>query len=280
MSETPCVRVATYNVCKFSCAVGEFEKYSFRLRRERVIHEIKRACADVVLLQEVPFDEQEFFIESLTDYKWRFAYKADHGIAVRRDKLMYDTRVNAHSIDLQEFGLCESSPIHCITCTLRFFGSVRFATVHAPRTTNGRMGMADVLERWYDDLSAYNDAPVPLVIGGDWNSFPDRYGTEQMALVAARFRANDVTRDAISETTRQHAERSFAPYPYDQLPPEAANAVGKLDHILGKGMRIASNTRAVVLDKHTDAEFAPSDHFLMYVDLCLAGDMRVYVFNR
>ncbi len=135
---------------------------------------------------------------------------------------------------------------------------------HCPMEEKGRMTMASNF-----DQCLPSDRVFRLIIAGDFNSFPDGRGPEQIETIQKVTGTVCISDFALSEFSGEIATRSFKAYPYDVVPEEALKMQGKLDHIFVKGLRVADNTVPLVLDARTveGKDFSPSDHYPITVAL-------------
>jgi endonuclease/exonuclease/phosphatase family metal-dependent hydrolase len=97
-----------------------------------------------------------------------------------------------------------------------------------------------------------------LIVGGDFNSFPDDGGYEQMQELNYELDTYNATSYALNSNDGELTLKSFAPYPFDPIPKKAESMIGKLDHILVRDWKVIE---AVVDNrKIPGTNFHPSDH--------------------
>jgi endonuclease/exonuclease/phosphatase family metal-dependent hydrolase len=137
-------------------------------------------------------------------------------------------------------------------------GDLCLINAHFPREEKGRLAMAANLHECLPSDKSYR-----VIIAGDFNSFPNCKGPEQIETIRKVTETNRISDLALSEISKEIATHSFKPYPYDFVPPEALEMPGKLKHIFVKGFRITDETTPLVLDvtKMKGWDFTPSDHY-------------------
>lgn len=263
------LRFVTWNVCVSSRAVGKYAKYSDMPRCGAVVNRLVAADADIVCLQEVSGITASVIADRMSTHAWFFASEVRHGIVsmlgigVRRSKYC----ASSCAVDLLSTGMSESSTI----IDARVWAGPRpsgppllnIVNVHAPVSDTGRADLASALAE-----HTKRSTTRGLVIAGDFNSFPDRDGAAQMEEICMSTGCANLTLGARNVSNDNVALRSFEPYPFDHVPPEAREVPGKLDHVLARGWKVAEETRPRVDDTLSKLiGFNPSDHMMLFVEL-------------
>lgn len=117
-------------------------------------------------------------------------------------------------------------------------GDLCLLNVHCCMEETGRMATADHFDQCFP-----SDRVYCVIIAGDFNSFPDGRGPEQIDIIRKVTDTNSISDIALSESSQEIAPRSFKAYPYDKVPEEALKMTGKLDHIFVKGLKVAEVQR-------------------------------------
>lgn len=247
----------TYNVNYSRRAINEYAQYGWENRRNDVYKLIKGANPTVLFLQEVLSKNQEEVRANLADYEWYFdpTNSRDgvccNGIGIKRG-FQQGVERKAFSYNFNKIEKTAEK-----VCGL-VIGDLCLVNVHCPMEEKGRMAMAANLH-----LCVPSDREYRIIYAGDFNSFPDARGGEQIELIAKVTGTVRISDHALSESTGQIATRSFKAYPYDIVPEQALDLPGKIDHIFVKGLKVQDKTVPMVLDARCVAgkDFAPSDHY-------------------
>jgi len=260
---TQTIGFITYNVNYSRRAVMEFEEYSWENRRGSVYGELAKIVpetqskADIIFLQEILSQNMQEVETSLADYKWHFeATNARdgvccNGIGIKKGILPEQ----AQQKFVFNFNAYEKTAEKVLGLLI---GDMCLVNVHFPMEEQGRMAMAE-----HFSACLPKDREYRLIIAGNFNAFPDAKGTEQIKLLCKVTGTIAVSDLAISEVSKNIATRSFKAYPYDKVPETALALPGKLDHVLIKGLQVATGTGPIVMDAATvpNKTFSPSDHY-------------------
>lgn len=275
----------SYNICFSRSATdspkGMFGVYAWEKRSNDVFELLKQKAVSVLFLQEVQCAKQTEITTTLTDYTWHFeptlarngvccnaiGIKKDFMPGVKQEKGVHN--FNKGKIPVVAKASDPSAPIPTRDDTkekvLRVvIGNLCFVNIHWPMNEEDRLKMAVDLKACIPQDKNYR-----VIIAGDFNSFPNYKGKEQLEAAEKATGGKTITDQALSEITNKVAASSFTPYPYDPVPAADLATPGKLDHILAIGLKLAKGTQAVVLDKaHVKGQkFAPSDHFPLIATL-------------
>jgi endonuclease/exonuclease/phosphatase family metal-dependent hydrolase len=255
----------TYNVNYSRRASGEYEEYSWENRRNDIYQIIKGENPSVLFLQEILTKNQEEVQVSLSDYKWHFESTNSrdgvccNGIGIK-NTFLPEREQKKFSYNFNAF---EKTAEKVLGLTM---GDLCLVNVHCCMEENGRMLTAEYFKECLPSDKNYR-----LIIAGDFNSFPDGHGTEQIETIQKITDTVCISNEAISEATGNIATHSFKAYPYDVIPQHGLP--GKLDHIFVKGLNLTENTKPKVLDTQTvdGKNFAPSDHYPITATLFFAS---------
>jgi len=254
----PVLRLITYNINYSRRATGAFESYSLENREKDIFKVIKKTQPTIILLQEV-FNKTSL-MKKFKDYEWVFESDVSRPICCNA------IGVNRHFLIGKEcriftfnYSFIEKSAEKALGIII---DKTAIVNVHFPMTTEGRFAMAEHFTECFPKDSTF----TKIIIAGDFNSFPDLRGAEQMEIIKKMTGTEIVSDNAKSMKTFGFALKSFYPYPYDEVPEETLKIPGKLDHILVKGYTCHE---IYVLDdeKVEGKDFAPSDHFPIYAIL-------------
>ena len=160
-----------------------------------------------------------------------------------------------------------SAKIPCENFITKKVGDTLYVCVHAPMDKDERFSVAAGIAEVIREMEV-----TRWVIGGDFNSFPDDGGFHQMDETNHVLNTRSVSDNATAVSNGKLAMKSFKPYPYDFVDPDALDLHGKLDHILVHGFRVEHDDddklKCVVDDTEIKGKnWHPSDHFPVIVGL-------------
>lgn len=253
----------TYNVNYSRRATGEYELYSWENRRESVYKLIQNSNSTIIFLQEILTQNKEEVQTNLSDYEWFFEPTNSrngvccNGIGIKKNFLP-DLERQKFSYNFDQFDKTAETVLGLV------IGDLCLLNVHYPMEEKGRMTMAANMNQCLPSDKTYR-----ILIAGDFNSFPDGRGAEQLEIIQNTTETVRISDLAISESSGEIATRSFKAYPYDSVPEEALKMHGKLDHIFVKGLVLADQTTPIVLDARTveGTDISPSDHYPIVASL-------------
>ena len=257
MNPSTAINFMTYNINYSRRAVEEYAQYSWENRRGDVYKLIQSTESDVIFLQEVLSKNQDEVQASLSEHKWYFEPTNSrdgvccNGIGIKRSFLPQE-EPREFSFNFNRFEKSAEKVMGVL------IGDLCLLNAHCPMEEKGRMAMASNFNHCLP-----NDREYRVIIAGDFNSFPDVRGQEQVETISTVTGAVRVSDLAIAESSKELAIRSFKAYPYDVVPEGALKLAGKLDHIFVKGLKLADKTTPIVLDAKIveGMDFAPSDHY-------------------
>lgn len=249
------INFMTYNINYSRRAANEFADYSWENRRCAVYKLIKSTASDIIFLQEILAVNQNEVQENLSGYRWYFEpTNSRDGVCCNAIGVKFTFLPKEGHIKFSHnFNSLEKSAEKVLGLVI---GDLCLLNAHFPMDEKGRMAMASNFDACLPKNSV-------AIIAGDFNSFPDARGQEQVEILAKVSETVRISDLAISESSGELATRSFNAYPYDQVPTESLSIGGKLDHIFVKGLTLIENTTPLVLDarKVEGKDFAPSDHY-------------------
>lgn len=257
MNLSSSVDFMTYNVNYSRRAMNEYAQYSWENRKNDVYNLIKGYNPTIVFLQEILTKNEGEVQTNLSDYQWHFEPTNSregvccNGIGIKNTFLI-GVEQKKISYNFNEFDQTAEKVLGLI------IGDLCLLNAHCPMDEEGRMAMASNFNQCLPSDRAYQ-----VIIAGDFNSFPDCKGQEQVDMIQKVTETVRISDLALSESSGEIATRSFKAYPYDIVPEEALKMPGKLDHIFVKGLKIAENTIPLVLDARSvkGEDFSPSDHY-------------------
>jgi len=251
------IKVATYNVnySRFAHSSDQFRAFRWENRVDDVCALVKELDADVLLIQEVVTDCADDFESRFPEYDWCLVPNNSRGgVATVGVGCKKEMGATFFSVDFAKYGELNQKVVFA-RC-----GDTLYCSVHFPMQKEGRRSMAESFEK---EMELHDH--TRLVIGGDFNSFPNCYGYAQIPRMNYSCGTYSASEFAVRESDSKYATASFESYPYDAVPPEALAMVGKLDHILVKGFE---TLEAVVYDRKVDRRtYSPSDHYPVMVTL-------------
>jgi len=243
-------KVVSYNINHSRrTADGPYEAFDWKHRKTDVLNLLTRLSGAIMLIQEIPVEYVEEFKKQYPAYNWW------HMNEPGRDGNFTAMAVGVINTLPAEFVANTSCGVWIKS------GDMMIGCIHFPMFVDKRMAAVDEIIKFRNSHADVKQ----WIIGGDFNSFPDGRGPEQMIRLNAGIGSYSATEFAISRTTGNIALKSFAPYPYDYVPEAALRLYGKLDHILLIGI-IGSD--AMVEDvNRPNHNWAPSDHFPITVEV-------------
>lgn len=248
----PTLTVATYNINHSRRAVHGYAAFSWAARWKDVVSQIHMLQADCLLLQEIPCDA----LADLEEHFKGVSYAWFHKNEPERGGNFTSMAIGVKKGD----GSVEVFPTAPGLSVFWKAKGLVVSTQHFPMRLEERMQHVEQLA----EVLTTKRTDDPWIIGGDFNSFPDGSGDKQMLALNAKLGTYSASEFAVSKTSGQLALKSFRPYPYDFVPPEALEMPGKLDHVLARGI-VA--TGAVVHDEaRPNHNWTPSDHYPVVVN--------------
>jgi endonuclease/exonuclease/phosphatase family metal-dependent hydrolase len=249
------IKVMTYNINYSRRASNEngFGFYDFYNRAKTIYQIIKEHDPDILMIQELHNDYVTEFKNTLYNYNFFIAKQnARNGIT----NIAIGVKNTLYELDDLEFGEYNLNQYnenlentvylhHKKTNTL-------YLSVHFPMDLDARKKSSELLHLL---TNKYKYA----IIAGDFNSFPNMWGYQQMTQINAYCSTYSLSEFALYKSNNNIATKSFIPYPYDYVPKDALSMVGKLDHILGKN--VISYGDVIVDDTCIEnTNILPSDH--------------------
>lgn len=259
------IEFMTWNVNYSRRAMNEYAKYSWENRRNDVYKVIQSANPAIIFLQEVLSENQQEVQVNLSQYQWHFeSTNSRDGVCCNAigiaKSFLPGAKQEKFSYNFNQF---EKTAEKVLGLTI---GELCLINVHCPMEVKGRFAMAESMSKCFP-----TDKTCRVIIAGDFNSFPDGKGPEQLEAMRKVTETIAISDLAISEVSKKVATHSFKPYPYDIVPKEALTMSGKLDHIFVKGFNIANDTVPLVMDAQSvkGEDFSPSDHYPIKVTLTI-----------
>jgi len=246
-------KVVTYNVNHSRRAEGAYAAFSWESRRDDVVALLRSLEADILMIQEIPCVEVEWFESQFPQHHWSHKNEPGRGGAFTAMATGVRTNISEH---FGKFG--ERPDSLCVYWPATNCGIVN---VHLPMETSERSTAANNIVF----VKTANTQIKKWIVAGDFNAFPDQGGSEMMLQLNAELGTYSGSEFARSRVTGELATKTFRPYPYDYVPETALAMAGKLDHVLVKGFV----TKSALVDdsprpKHN---WTPSDHFPVVLDL-------------
>lgn len=250
------LRVVTYNVNREGTPPG-YEAYSWEARKAFVFARLLEYNADILILQEVEFNAVHELWQAIPGFAWHVSTEDSHTsmlVTGVKESLSGSWTYTGPKNSLWVY--CNDLDTWIVNVHLRHTAADRFASGTA----------ISALVAKFKGSRTGNELPVQKwIIAGDFNSFPDARGEEQIAQLSHTSNTYEASAYARYKTDNKPALKSFKHYPYDPVPPEVAALPGKLDHILVFGFVSRS---AVVDDRNIPGyDWAPSDHYPVIVEL-------------
>ncbi len=262
--ETLSKTVGTYNINYSRRADGDFGAYHWSNRSKYVYELMKKINASFWCIQEIHQDNIDEFTETMKDHHWHIQPQNSRGgkltsiaIGVNKEHDLSDIEWITYNFN-QHHQLGEVV-VGCIIKSLQML----VVSVHFPMDLDARKSMVEQFKNFLK-LYTYDS----LIITGDFNSFPDGWGYNQIPLLNALCSTYSASEYAVYKSTNVYAKHSFNPYPYDVVPETSLKMVGKLDHMLVKKLYVKPNTSVIVHDDYIpNTMINPSDHYPMSVTL-------------
>jgi endonuclease/exonuclease/phosphatase family metal-dependent hydrolase len=255
-------KVATYNVNYSRRATEPFYgAFMWKNRKEHVYNLIKEINADVWFIQELLGDQVEEFRNHFSDYLWYFEPQKSRGgvtsigIGLKKSFLVSKKEVEFLEYDFRRKIDGAQNVVGALVDDTMFW------SVHMPMSGEIQAKMISKFAKHIDGIPAAER----LVLGGDFNSFPDGYGFTAIPRINAACRTYTGTECAVNESDGLLAVKTFYSYPFDPIPKSAQKSIGKLDHIFVRGYEASG---ATVWDRCIEkTTFRPSDHLPLSVNL-------------
>lgn len=263
------LKVSTYNINYSRRADGDFGAYHLDKRSKYVYDLMNKVGATVWCVQEVHQDYIDEFTRTLSDKQWHFQPQNSRGgkltsigIGIERSLPSVDTHYDISDIEWVSFNFNQYHPVGEIVvgCLIKSLQTL-IVSVHFPMDLDARKSMVDNFDEFLK-LHTYTH----LVICGDFNSFPNGWGYQQIPRLNAKCCTYSASEFAVHSSNGSYAKHSFTPYPYDVVPKDALKMIGKLDHILVKNL-YAETAVLVHDDLIPNTMISPSDHYPMSIEL-------------
>jgi len=243
-------KVLSFNICYSKRAEGVFERFSSDKRIEQIFQLLSDENADIICLQEVYEKDLNTFTKRLKDYNFTEQRHSERSgccynlIGVRKS-IMFNNK-NIEVRIPKSINMCNNvrEIMSCVMCLE--LDNLIIINCHVPVTENLRF-LAN------EHIKSVLRPHKPVIVVGDFNSFPDYKGVEQL-------------QNLIDLTGLVHYDNdyksSFAAYPYDVF--EAKETI-PLDNLFYKNIvphdfRFISDRYTFEFDKKT---YFISDHFAM-----------------
>lgn len=249
------MEVTTYNVNFSRRAVDGYEAFQWKNRSEEVYRKLLGTESDVLFIQEVHKDYLKEFVNRMNMYEWYFKPQNSRGSVTNIGVGV----LKKHCLEPEffdfNFNVFNEKCEMVVGAHIPMIDAV-FISIHFPTNEQGRK---DMVHNFSKCLPKDCTDKTKLVVGGDFNAFPDRWGYTQIPLLNSLLGTYSATETAVNLSDGKLAIKSFSPYPYDYVPPEALALYGKLDHILVRGWDFEA---AVVDDRLMEKKnWRASDHF-------------------
>lgn len=246
-------KIVTYNVNHSRRAEGPYAAFGWDARKEDVVSLLREIDADIVMIQEIPCGEVEWFVGQFPDHLW--ANKNEPGRGGNFTALATGVR-KPLAEKINPFGQFSAA-----LCLYWPEMNCAIVNVHFPMEESGRQQASDSLTF----VKKVNPQIGNWIVAGDFNAFPDQAGGDFMLRLNATLGTYSASEFARSRVSGKLAGKTFMPYPYDYVPESALAMDGKLDHILVKGMYVHA---AIVEDRlRPKHNWTPSDHFPVVVTI-------------
>lgn len=252
------IKVGTYNINYSRRADGDFGAYHWSNRNKYVYELMNTIGATVWCVQEIHQDNIVEFTETMKEHHWYIQPQNSRGgkltsiaIGVKKDYNISDIEWIAYN-----FNQHHSAGEVVVGCLIKSIQTLIVST-HFPMDQSARKSMVENFEKFIN-LHTYHR----LVISGDFNSFPNDWGYQQIPFLNAVCGTYSSSEYAIYKSIGVYAKHSFKPYPYDVVPENALKMVGKLDHIFVKKLRVKCDTSVIIHDDYIpNTMIHPSDHY-------------------
>lgn len=216
-------KIITWNVNYDERAKGDYEKYDWKHRKEKVGKFIRSNIGSIFHLQEVMPEYMKDIADWLFETHFLFAVKV-HPCG----------RKNVSAFPRDMYGIkhinipAPSDEHRQVFLKVRAGGFI-FINAHFPINQKFR-------EDFTDQLCELTENEItPVIVTGDFNSFPDGNGFDQTYFIQNHGKLHAATSVMIDAKTRKRALKTFEPFPYDEIPESAKNAPEfNLDHIFVK----------------------------------------------
>lgn len=260
------MRIATWNI------------NSVRLRAENVVRFLKETGPDLLCLQELKCQNEQFPRQTFEDAGYNcvvHGQKSWNGVAILSRHPIEDTHVDLPGDSADE----QSRYVECVVSTRE--GALRVASLYLPNGNPVESAKYPYKLAWMDRLIQHARARLlleePFVLAGDYNVIPaaadvyDPAAWTEDALFRAETRAkfgellNLGLTDALRATTEEPGLYSFWDY---QAGAWQRNKGLRIDHLL-LSSQAADRLRGGHIAKDTRAWEKPSDHVPVVADFAI-----------
>ena len=256
--------VGTYNINYSRRAMDDFNAYHWSKRCNHVYALMNLINSTIWCIQEIHQDNITEFKNTMNKHHWyvqpqnsRGGKLTSIGIGIKTDYDISDIEWITYNFN-QHHALGEV----VVGCLIKSLQTL-VVSVHFPMDLDARKSMVENFDKFLK-LHTY----TRLVICGDFNSFPNDWGYQQIPLLNSKCLTYSASEYAVYKSTGTYAKHSFSPYPYDVVPADALKLVGKLDHVLVKNLQVKADTLVVVHDDYIpNTMIHPSDHYPLSVTL-------------
>jgi len=254
--------VATYNINYSRRAEGDFGAYHWSKRSKCVYHLMNSINATVWGVQEVHQDYIVEFTETMKDFIWFFQPQNSRGGKLTSIGVGISSNIPDVEWITYNFNIHHPLGEVVVGCFIKPIKTL-VVSVHFPMEMDARKSMVENFSKFLQ-----NHTYDRLIICGDFNSFPNGWGYQQIPLLNAKCGTYSASEYAVCKSDGKYAKNSFYPYPYDVVPKDALKMVGKLDHVLVKNLQVKQDTQVIMHDDYIPGTLMhPSDHFPMSVTL-------------
>lgn len=258
------LKIMTYNINYSRRASSEngWGFYEWSKRAPTIYQIIKSHNPDILMIQELHNDYVIEFQQTLNDYNWFITKQNSRGgitnIAIGAKNTLDNLEFGEYNFnqynndDENENGIGNIFNLENTAYCIHRPTETLFLSIHFPMELADRKKFSDVLQNLTNKFQC-------VIIGGDFNSFPNMWGYQQIIKINGHCGTHSLSEFALYKSDGSFATKSFIPYPYDFVPKNALNMIGKLDHILGKNVVLVEN--AIVDDSCIEGtNIIPSDH--------------------
>lgn len=263
-----CIKIATYNVNYSRRPEENKNKYGifhWNERSEHVYDLMDLISPAIWAVTEVHQPCTENFIERMNRYYWFFTPQNSRegkltNIGIGFEKISFsENDLEFFNYNFNQFNDGNENTACCYVKTL----DMLVISIHFPTKLENRKNMVENFPKLLGTRK-YSK----LIIMGDFNSFPDIWGYQQMITLNGLCGTYSVSEFAINQSDGKYAKHSFEPYGYDVVPKKSLKMIGKLDHILVKGFVPTDNFLPIMHDTYMPGtNIHPSDHLPISVVL-------------
>ena len=248
------MKVATYNINFSRRAKGENEKYSIKYRIDGIIKSLKEN--DIILIQELHDSQLNHFTTKMGEYEWYFGKQNSRNRVCNIGIGIIKGKYSSLTFNEENFNKYLDGNENVITCYIKDIDTL-ICNIHFPCGLKYRKSMVEYFPTMLSKYG-YNK----LIIGGDFNSYPDIWGYEQMLKMNSLCGTYSGSEYCLKNGVI--CKKSFKGYPYD-LVPESDKLFGKIDHFLIKGY---GTTKCTAHENYCEKlGMNLSDHFLIKIEL-------------